>query len=223
MEVNRALSTLFRSEIVTTGAGRTDTGVHARFFVAHFEVETPIAAPEKMTYKLNSILPKDISIRALYRVREDAHARFSATMRSYEYQLLRRKNPFLDHFAWYYPFPLDLHLMNQAAALLSEYSDFTSFSKLHGGSKTNTCKVLRAEWHIHDELLVFSISADRFLRNMVRAIVGTLLEVGRGKIDMGGFRSVIDNRDRAGAGISVPAKGLALTGIEYPLDVLFRE
>lgn len=221
-ELNKALSTYLREAIETLGAGRTDTGVHARFYVAHFnsiseELDKDIP---HFLYKLNCLLPQDISVFALKKTRDDAHARFDATARTYKYYISQVKNPFLNELAYPLYIPLNVAAMNKAARLLYEYADFTSFSKLHTDVKTNNCKVTFAEWTKEaDNTLVFTITADRFLRNMVRAIVGSLLEVGKGKISIEEFRQVIEQKDRGKAGMSVPAKGLFLTDISYPYDI----
>ncbi len=217
--LQRALSTLLGAETETVGAGRTDTGVHASYYVAHFDTERLLDDLARFCYHLNAILPHDIAVSGVRRVRDDAHARFDALSREYRYYITTRKDPFRTDTALRWTLPLDAERMNEAAALLLEARDFTSFSKLHSDNKTNLCRVSRAGWHREGDLLVFTIEADRFLRNMVRAVVGTLLDVGRGKLSVGGFRSVIEGRDRALAGGSAPAQGLFLTGVRYPDDV----
>ncbi|MCL1821325.1 MAG: tRNA pseudouridine(38-40) synthase TruA, partial [Prolixibacteraceae bacterium] len=161
-------------------------------------------------------LPNDIAVRAIYPVNGDAHARFSATSRTYSYYISRMKNPFTTETSWHYLWPIDVSEMNKAAALLTKYEDFTSFSKLHSDAKTNNCKIVSAIWKEENERLIFTITADRFLRNMVRAIVGTLVDVGRGKISINNLASVVEKRDRCAAGTSAPAQGLFLTAVEYP-------
>lgn len=215
-ELNKAVSVLTGEQVNLVGAGRTDTGVHASFFVAHFDLEKPLADATKFAYQLNGFLGKDIRIDQVFEVEYDMHARFSALSRTYRYYLSNRKEPFKDEFCAYVPYPLNVELMNQAAQILLEYTDFTSFSKLHTDVKTNNCKVMKAFWKHKDGLLVFEIQADRFLRNMVRAVVGTLIEVGREKITPDQFRSIIENQNRGDAGASVFAKGLFLTDIAYP-------
>lgn len=218
--LEKALSAICREEISVTGAGRTDTGVHARFFVAHFDSEMP--DDPDFTRKLNGFLNHDIVIFRVYKVKPDAHARFDAISRSYRYYITRIKDPFAQETAWYFKYPLDVEKMNEACKILFEYSDFTSFSKLHTDVKTNNCKIFQAEWQEQGNQLVFVIKADRFLRNMVRAIVGTLIEVGQGKISLDDFRQVIELKNRGAAGVSVPAHGLFLVGIEYPEDLLIE-
>ncbi len=221
-ELNKTLSTYLRETIETIGAGRTDTGVHAKFYVVHFDStneELDDDIPLHL-YKLNCLLPQDISAFGLKKMHETAHARFDATSRTYKYYVSQVKNPFLNEFAYPLYVPLNVEEMNKAAQLLFEYNDFTSFSKLHTDVKTNNCKVTFAEWTAEaDNTLVFTITADRFLRNMVRAIVGSLLEVGKGKISIEEFRQIIEQKDRQKAGMSVPAKGLFLTDIGYPYNI----
>lgn len=216
--LEEAFSTIFDTKIAITGAGRTDTGVHTRKFYAHFDLGKQLSDDELTTrlFKLNSYLPSDIYLFDMFPVKGDTHARFSALSRTYEYLITSRKDPFNTDLAWLVHHELDVDKMNEGAALLSEYTDFTSFSKLHTQVKTNNCDVMMAGWEQKDGLLVFTIQADRFLRNMVRAIVGTLVDLGRKKIDLDEFRSVIEAKDRAEAGLSVPAHGLYLTDIEYP-------
>ncbi len=216
--IEKALGLLLRIPVKIVGAGRTDTGVHARQMFAHFDVEKAIN-PEDLTYKLNSFLPSDIAIQKIHPVTDDAHARFDAMARSYQYFIHRYKNPFLNETSWYLAKDLDVDLMNQAAKILLNYKDFKSFSKTHTDVKTYLCDVRRAEWQIVDNQLVFNITADRFLRNMVRAIVGTLVDVGLHKIAIDDFKQIIESRDRSNAGFSVPAKGLFLTEIVYPPQI----
>ena len=213
--LNKALSTLLRSEIEVVGAGRTDTGVHASFYIAHFDSPNTIDC-EFIKYKLNRFLCKEIAIYNIYPVPNDLHARFSAISRTYRYHIAKYKNPFNANYSYYiYPLP-NIARMNECAKILYEYTDFTSFSKLHTDVKTNNCKVMKAEWIETETEYIFEIKADRFLRNMVRAIVGTLLEVGQGKLDMTGFRSIIEQKNRCSAGTSVPGNALFLTNVEYP-------
>jgi len=217
--MEKALSTLLKEKIEVVGAGRTDTGVHASFYVAHFETVNNIADLEQLKNKLNSFLKHDIRIDHIFEVEPDIHARFSATYRTYHYYISTKKQLFRQDFSAYYPYKFDAEMMNRAAQTLFDYSDFTSFSKLHTDVKTNNCKIMKAEWVDNDGLMVFEITADRFLRNMVRAIVGTLLEVGKGKLTVNDFRTVIEQKDRGRAGVSVLAKGLFLTDIGYPEPV----
>ena len=215
-EINKALTLLLKQEINVTGAGRTDTGVHASFFVAHFDSDVAIAHTQALTYKLNRFLGKNIAIKDIYAVLPDIHARFSAISRTYKYYINKNKNQFTYPFA-YRPHPLpDIRLMNNACELLMHYEDFTSFSKLHTDVKTNICHLMEANWEETDEQLIFTIKADRFLRNMVRAIVGTLLDVGQKRITLEQFQQIIESKDRCKAGTSVPGNALFLCDIEYP-------
>lgn len=226
--LQRALSLLLRTEVAVTGAGRTDAGVHAAMMVAHFDVETPLPTPpireegarqsaeDYLCYRLNGILPYDIAIHKIYPVADDMHARFSAIARTYFYYVHTRKSPFLRDRSWRLVRTPDFEAMNRAAATLLEYEDFTSFSKVNTDTKTNICHVSSARWvQLSDYEWRFEITADRFLRNMVRAIVGTLMEVGRGTLTLDGFRKVIDQKNRSEAGDSVPARGLFLQDIKY--------
>jgi len=217
--LSKALSTILRTEIEITGAGRTDTGVHAKLMVAHFDFEGILPHAEHFTAKLNSLLPCDIAVSEIREVQQDAHARFDAVSRKYEYHVVTTKNVFKNGFAARLNENMNFELMNQAAAVLKEYKDFTSFSKLHTDVKTNNCVITVAEWTQKDDEWIFTIEADRFLRNMVRAIVGTLFEVGRGKMSIAEFRSVIVAQDRCKAGVSVPANGLYLVDIRYPENI----
>lgn len=215
--LQKGLSTLLRRTTETVGAGRTDTGVHASYYVAHFDSETEIDRPVDFCYHLNALLPHDIAIRRIRPVQPTAHARFDALSRSYEYRVSLRKDPFRIDTAYQVNWPLDVDKMNEAAALLLSHSDFTSFCKLHSDNKTNLCRVSHAAWkREHEDLLLFSITADRFLRNMVRAIVGTLVDVGRGKITVKDFSQIIEEKDRCSAGSSAPPQGLFLCGVTYP-------
>lgn len=215
-EVEKALAIISREKVEVVGAGRTDTGVHATFYIAHFDSSDEGLAEENMLFKLNCLLPVDIAVQKIYPVRADAHARFDATYREYKYYLSRTKDPFIHAFAEKESRKLNIVLMNEAAKLLFDATDFTSFSKLGSDVKTNNCKVSKAFWEEKDDQLVFTIRADRFLRNMVRAIVGTLLEVGLEKMTIEEFKAVIDKKDRSSAGASVAAKGLFLVDIGYP-------
>lgn len=210
-----AMSTQLRETISITGAGRTDTGVHAKKMVAHFETNTSFKA-EDLVYSLNAFLPEDISINQIYPVPDDAHARFDATERTYEYWIVKEKDPFFKDTAYCHRQPLNLSLMNQAASQLLDYDDFKAFSKSGTDVKTYQCKITSAFWEERGSLLIFTISADRFLRNMVRAVVGTLLEIGTEKTPLSNLKTIINSGDRAQAGASVPAKGLYLTEIRYP-------
>lgn len=216
--LSKALSTLLREPIEVTGAGRTDAGVNASLMVAHFD--TTHKADEQLVYRLNKLLPHDIAINCIRKVTPDAHARFSATSRTYIYNIVTTKTPF-EPYAYRFPQPLDFALMNEAAQTLFDYTDFTSFSKLHTDVKTNNCRIMHAEWtQVSSIEWQFTITADRFLRNMVRAIVGTLLDVGRGVLTIEQFREIIEKKDRCSAGMSVPGNALFLADITYP-DNLF--
>jgi len=214
--LTRAMRTVLRTELDLVGAGRTDAGVHARMMVAHFDMEEGLPTNFDLVGKLNSFLPKDIAIDKIIEVQPDAHARFDAISRRYEYHIVTKKNVFRTEFAARLWNPLDFEAMNAAASTLTEYRDFTSFSKLHTQVKTNNCIISCAEWTQHADDWIFTVQADRFLRNMVRAIVGTLFEVGRGKMSIDEFRAVIEAKNRCGAGSSVPAQGLYLVFVEYP-------
>jgi tRNA pseudouridine38-40 synthase len=218
--LEEALSVVLNEKISTIGAGRTDTGVHATFFCAHFESISPdLTEIWNLVFRLNQYLPPDISVSAIKKVVVDASARYSAISRTYKYYISRTKDPFFDNSSWYIHGNIDVSLMNQACEILYNHSDFTSFSKLHSGAKTNICKIYSARWVESDKRVVFTIKADRFLRNMVRAIVGTMVETGTGRLDLNGFEDVILAKDRCKAGKSAPAKGLFLVDIEYPEEI----
>ena len=218
-ELNKAISLLSREAVNLVGAGRTDTGVHASFFVAHFELKNKLVNTDKFCFKLNSFLPGDIRVDQIFDVKNDMHARFSAISRTYHYYFTNKKEPFNNDFTAFIPFELNIEKMNEAANILFEYTDFTSFSKLHTDVKTNNCKIMKAEWRAEEGRIVFEIKADRFLRNMVRAIVGTMVEVGRGKLTVVEFQKIIESKDRSKAGASAKAQGLFLTNIEYPKPI----
>lgn len=218
--LSKALSTLLRESIEVTGAGRTDAGVNASLMVAHFDTDK--AVDENLAYKLNKFLPNDIAIQKIVPMKPEAHARFSATSRTYHYYVIMAKTPF-EPYAYRFPQPLDFELMNQAAQTLLEYTDFTSFSKLHTDVKTNNCRITYAQWkQVNPIKWEFTITADRFLRNMVRAIVGTLLDVGRGVLTIQQFRDIIEKKDRCSAGTSVPGNALFLADVTYPDDIFFQ-
>jgi len=213
-KVNYALSTMLQYEISVVGAGRTDTGVHASQMFAHFDVDQKL--DENVVFKLNSILPEDIVVRKVFSVDQEMHARFNALSRTYVYKICLGRDPFLLDFAWQiHSQKFDLNRMNEAAKLLLEYQDFESFSKVKTDVYTFNCDITKAVWIEKENELTFHISANRFLRNMVRAIVGTLLEVGSGKKTVEDFRKIIESKSRSKAGLSVPAKGLFLTAIKY--------
>jgi tRNA pseudouridine38-40 synthase len=239
-KLNEALTVLLRHPVETTGAGRTDTGVHARQLFVHIDVQAPQPPAEEapqppeggvdlqegkgtMNEKpklrleaLNALLPHDIAVKQIMPVHADAHARFDATLRSYEYHLHFQKNPFKQNYSWQIKGKLDVTAMNKAASILLEYTDFSCFSKSNTQVFTNNCKISRAKWVDYGDSLVFHISADRFLRNMVRAIVGTCLMVGRREIEPEQIRQIIESKNRSNAGTSVPACGLYLTEVKYP-------
>jgi tRNA pseudouridine38-40 synthase len=219
--LDEALTTILNEKIATTGAGRTDTGVHAKVFCAHFDSVSPDLINKKnLVYRLNRYLPKDISVSKILRVIPKAHARFDAISRTYRYNISRTKDPFWDEDSWFIHGKLDINAMNEVCGLLLNYNDFTSFSRLHSDTKTNLCRIFFAVWEEADDRLVFTIKADRFLRNMVRALVGTMVEIGAGKMTAKQFEEIIMAKDRCKAGKSAPAKGLLLVGIEYP-DSIF--
>lgn len=217
-EIEKALSTVLRKPISVLGAGRTDAGVHALSFVAHFDWEGDLDSTHRknLLYNLNQVLPLDISVNRLQKVGNDAHARYSALWRTYRYTISNRKNPFSTDTAWLLRYPLDIELMQQAADMLLEVSDFASFCKLGSDIKTTQCTVAHAQWEETKEGLTFTIKSNRFLRDMVRAVVGTLVDVGRGKVSLQEFAQIVEQKDRRAAGISAPACGLMLMGIEYP-------
>jgi tRNA pseudouridine38-40 synthase len=217
--LNGALSLLLSHAINVVGAGRTDTGVHASFFVAHFDLETPVSDTEKLVYKLNKILPVSICIDNIFEVDETMHARFSALSRTYHYFFSLKKEPFLNDFTTFMPYNLDVGKMNVASAILLNHTDFTSFSKLHTDVKTNNCVIQKAEWVKKNDMMIFEVKADRFLRNMVRALVGTLVLAGRDKISTSEIEEIIIKKDRGVAGASAKAGGLFLSGIEYSEEV----
>jgi pseudouridylate synthase I len=219
-KLEEALSVLLRQPVAVTGAGRTDSGVHARSMTAHFDGENVDCS--LLSDRLNRILPADMAVMKIEEVHSHAHARFDALSRTYKYYLSTKKDPFnrdMTYRVFYVP---DLDRMNEAALTLFDYADFTSFSKLHTDVKTNNCVIMFARWEQENELLVFTVKADRFLRNMVRAVVGTLLDVGRGKLSVEDFRRIIESKDRCRAGVSVPGHALFLTDIEYPTSVFIK-
>ncbi|PQJ78911.1 tRNA pseudouridine(38-40) synthase TruA [Polaribacter porphyrae] len=213
-KLNNALSTLYQKDIQVVGAGRTDTGVHAKQMFAHFDSTEPLE--KEIVFKLNSILPNDITVYKVFLVDNNKHARFDAISRSYEYKIWLGRNPFLLDFSWQiHSQKPNVKLMNDAAKLLLKYTDFESFSKVKTEVYTFNCDITEAIWIQKNDDLTFHISANRFLRNMVRAIVGTLLDVGLGKITINDFKEIIESKNRSNAGLSVPAKGLFLTKIKY--------
>lgn len=212
--LEKALSTILREKIKTTAAGRTDTGVHAKKIFAHFDTEKALG--ENLVYQLNSFLPDDMAVKRIFEVKPDFHARFNATFRTYEYYISLEKNPFTQDSFWQiWKRDLDINRMNEACKILFEYEDFTSFSKLHTDNKTNNCKIYKAFWEQNGTEIKFTISADRFLRNMVRAIVGTMVEIGNGKLKPQDLRKIIEDKNRNSAGTSAPAQGLFLADVGY--------
>lgn len=214
-ELQKALSTLMRKPMEVVGAGRTDTGVHARKMIAHFDHDEVLDCSQ-LVYKLNKLLPRDIAVQHVEPVADDMHARFSAKSRTYHYYVHLDKNPFLRSYSWQVYGNPDFELMNRAARVLMEYKDFTSFSKVNTDTKTNDCTITEARWdRVGEDQWRFTVTANRFLRNMVRAIVGTLMEVGRGRMTIEQLRSVIEAKDRCRAGDSVPGKALFLVEVLY--------
>ncbi len=216
--IEEALSKLLREECELVGCGRTDTGVHSSFYAAHFEYEGERTLDSKTVYQLNSILPRDIAIKAIYP--SDKHARFDATEREYTYVISRTKNPFSNSLAWQMTGELDIEAMQLAASKLLLYNDFSSFEKLHSDNKTSLCKITKAQWEEHttqqnDRELVFTIVADRFLRGMIRLIVGTLVSVGKGQLTVTDFEKIIESKDVRLASGAAPSDGLFLSRIEY--------
>lgn len=213
--LQEALSMLLQTDIEVVGAGRTDAGVSARMMVAHFET-SKACDNEQLVYKLNKLLPHDIAVQRIWEVSDEMHARFSASSRTYHYYIHTRKDPFVRQYSWLVTFPLDFARMNEAASRLSGFEDFTSFSKVNTDTKTNLCNVTEARWTQEGEnTWRFTITANRFLRNMVRAIVGTLIEVGRGRMTVDEFCQVIEQRNRCSAGDSVPGHALFLVDVSY--------
>ena len=213
--LQNALSTLLRTPCEVVGAGRTDAGVHASKMVAHLDLEDDIDCMQ-VAYRLNRILPHDISVLDIRQVDSDMHARFSAVERTYHYYIHTRKDPFVRHYSCYVPYQLDFEVMNEAGQILTTYQDFGAFCKSHTDVKTTLCKVTEARWErldTHRYRLI--ITANRFLRNMVRAVVGTLIDVGRGRIKMDEFRDIIESGKRTKAGESMPAHALFLHDVKY--------
>jgi tRNA pseudouridine38-40 synthase len=221
-EIENALKILLKKDTETTGCGRTDTGVHARKFFAHFDADQPLDGnsfsinKSSFVYHLNSLLPRDISIINIHPVKEDAHARFDATSRTYEYVIVKRKDALLYGLSFQFEYSLDIEQMNRLGNTFLGQHDFASFSKSRTQVKTTICNVTEAAWKEEEHTLIFRITADRFLRNMVRAIVGTLLEAGEGKLSEDDFKAIFDSKNRSEAGMSVPACGLYLCDVKYP-------
>ena len=215
--VEDALSTILQNTIQIMGAGRTDAGVHAKQLFAHFDYLKPLE--DNLVYKLNAFLPKDIAISTIFQVKDDAHARFNATSRTYHYKISTQKNVFSYDYTYLQHLPLDLKKMNAACDILLQYKDFQCFSKSNTDVKTYHCNIKQAKWIQNNEELIFSITADRFLRNMVRAIVGTLIDIGLGKIQVEDLHDIIKSKNRSEAGFSVPAQGLYLMEVKYPESI----
>ncbi len=215
-KIQQSLSTILRESIEIVGAGRTDAGVHASQIYAHFDYDKQIVKNDSnFIHKINAILPDDIVIHQIIPVDDDAHARFDAVSRSYEYKIILGRNPFFLDTSLQIKYDLDIDLMNQACQILFEYEDFESFSKVKTDVFTFNCTITEAQWKLNGDELTFYISANRFLRNMVRAIVGTLMDIGRKRITLDEFRQIIESKNRSKAGASVPAKALFLTKVEY--------
>lgn len=218
--LDEAISLILDESIAATGAGRTDAGVHAIVFCAHFDSLKPdLDSKKNLIFRLNRYLPDDISVTGIRRVVPDANARFSAISRTYKYYISRVKDPFNQDTGWFIHGNLDIEAMNRASGILLNHTDFTSFSRLHSDNRTNICKIYHAGWEMAENRLIFTIRADRFLRNMVRAIVGTMVEAGRGRIEPEEVERILASKNRSSAGMSAPAKGLFLTGIEYPEEI----
>ena len=217
-----SLSLLLKAKIEIVGAGRTDAGVHAKQIMAHFDYEYDIDV-DQLCYKLNSLLPKDIAIQKIYLVQEEVHARFDAMSRSYEYIITLEKDPFRINHAYYLKKDLDIDLMNKAAKLLLNYTNFKCFSKSKTDVKTYNCTITNAIWERNGSLLIFKITANRFLRNMVRAVVGTLVEIGEHKLNLEDLKEIIKSENRSEAGYSVPAHGLYLTKVAYPNTIYLTQ
>lgn len=215
-KLDEALTLIVRETIESVGSSRTDTGVHAEQQYAHFDTKQPVKDCDILTYRLNSLLPFDIAVHRVFAVEDTAHSRFDATYRRYEYRIVKRKNPFLRNESHVFHKPLDIQLMNEAALLLFKYKNFESFSKLHTQVNNFLCEITEAEWFEKDGILIFSVKSNRFLRGMVRALVGTLLEVGTGKKTIADFEKIIQVQDRSKAGAQAPAEGLFLVEVGYP-------
>jgi tRNA pseudouridine38-40 synthase len=217
-EIEKVFATLLKCQIELTGSSRTDAGVHALQNFFHADVKHPLR--KKMLYQLNAILPADIVIKNMYRVAPNAHCRFAATSREYKYFIYQHKNPFLQGIAHFYPYALNMQKMNEAAAILKNYTDFTSFSKRNTQAKTFNCTLFESEWLQQDEKLVYNVKGNRFLRGMVRGLTATMLKVGREKLSLTAFKNILEAKDCTKADFSVPAHGLFLVEVEYPSALL---
>ena len=213
-EVEKAFKILLKEEVQLTGSSRTDTGVHALQNYFHFDTKNELSP--QLLYNLNALLPGDIAMRNLHKVRDEAHCRFDAITREYKYYVYQKKNPFLEDKAYYYPYTLDLELMQRAATIIKEYSDFTSFSKRNTQVKSFTCDIQESHWIIEGECFVYQVKANRFLRGMVRALVATMLKVGRNKTNLDNFRTIIESQDCTLADFSSPPEGLFLVQVAFP-------
>lgn len=213
-EVTKALATFYRTSFTLTGSSRTDAGVHA--FQNFFHVDTEIDIQPRHIYNINSILDDDIVIKKIFPVSDNAHCRFLATHRTYCYFIYQHKNPFLKNRAWFYPYPLNLELLNKAAAIIQGNSDFTSFSKRNTQVQTKLCTIVKSSWEKKDDQIVYTVKANRFLRGMVRGLVGTMLQIGRGKISLNDFQHIIESKDCKEADFSAPPHGLFLMEVGYP-------
>lgn len=216
--IDHAISLLMRTKVVTTGSSRTDAGVHARQNFLHFDMEQPVHP--QFLYKVNAILPPDIVIRHIYQVADDAHSRFAALSRSYEYTLYMQKDPFMQDRGYFFPYKLDIDLLHEAAGILTEYENFMTFSKRNTQVKTYNCNIMNSLWTVGEDRIVYNVTANRFLRGMVRGLVGTMLRVGRGKLTMDGFRQAIESRNCVNADFAVPPQGLSLMKVCYPEGML---
>lgn len=221
--IEQALSKILRTPTEIVGAGRTDTGVNASYYVAHFDADAEFDVAQTL-YKLNMMLPTDIALDSITPVADDAHARFDAREREYTYFISQTKNPFRRNSAWLYYIPLNVARMNEAARLLLENDDFTSFAKLNSNNKTNICHIIDCGWREESEgVLRFTIRADRFLRNMVRSIVGTLVDVGRGRYTVDEFADIVAARDLSRSSAGAPAQGLFLSDVVYPEKIFVKQ
>jgi tRNA pseudouridine38-40 synthase len=216
--VDHAISTLMRTKVMTTGSSRTDAGVHARQNFLHFDMEQPLHP--QFLYKVNAILPPDVVMRHVYGVADDAHSRFAALSRSYEYTLYMEKDPFMQDRGYFFPYRLDVGLLQEAAAVLMEYENFMTFSKRNTQVKTYNCNIMSSAWTAGEGRIVYNVTANRFLRGMVRGMVGTMLRVGRGKLTMEAFRAAIESRNCVNADFAVPPQGLFLMNVAYPEGML---
>ena len=220
-EIENTLAILFRERVELTGSSRTDTGVHALQNYFHFDRVFPLAKyrlkdKKELVYKLNAILPSDISVRSVREVSDQSHCRFDAIYREYNYYLSREKNPFVQDRSWHFPYPLNMDALQEAAGLLMEYEDFTSFSKRNTQAKSFTCRITCSEWMVKRNMLVYKVRSDRFLRGMVRALTASMLDVGKGKTTIGEFRAIIEGRDCTRANFAAPAQGLFLMKVAFP-------